>query len=104
MIRAPRHPPIRLNRTRYSDFWRTIDWSLPDLMLAEIWQVDRANLRARRVRLGAGRPRWRLVKHRQSAVFLAAVARERVKARRFTGPRPAGPARSQSRRGHAMPT
>src|SRR4051812_44049417 len=82
----------RCNRTRYGPFWNQLNWELPDAMLAAIWCVDRGNLRARRTRLRKRRPRWHLAKHQRDHVFRAAVALERTKARRFTRPRPAGPA------------
>ncbi len=81
----------RSYRSRYIPFWRTINWMLPDSVLAEIWNVDRGNIRARRVRLRRGSPRWRRVRDQFNPVFQAATAVESLKAKKFTGPRPAGP-------------
>jgi hypothetical protein len=81
----------RRNRTRYEPYWLTLNWRLPDGVLAEIWNVDRGNIRARRIRLGKGPPRWRLRRDHGHPVFLAAIALEKLKSKKFTGPRPAGP-------------
>jgi hypothetical protein len=84
-------PEFRPYRTRYGAFWLAINWKLPDQVLADIWQVDRGNIRARRVRLRKGTPRWRQRRDHGHPVFLAAIALEKLKSKKFTGPRPAGP-------------
>lgn len=96
MSRPRSRRPKRLNSSHYDLFWHTTNWMLPDAVLADIWRVDRGNLRARRVRLGIGPPRWRVMKDSANPVFRAALALERVKPARFVGPRLAGPSRSSS--------
>ncbi len=46
---------------------------------------------ARRVRLRKGPPRWRQCGDDGHPVFFAAIELEKLKSKRFTGPRPAGP-------------
>jgi hypothetical protein len=84
-------PGSRLNRTRYESFWESLNWKLPDGALCEIWNVDRGNIRARRVCLRKGPPRWRPRRDHGHPVFLAAIALEKLKSKQFTGLRPAGP-------------
>jgi len=81
----------RRKHSRYDTFWITVNWKLPDTVLASVWTVDRGNIRARRVRLHKGPPRWRLRRDHGHPVFLAAIALEKLKSKKFTGPRPAGP-------------
>ena len=81
----------RSNTSRYAAFWREINWQLPDASLAAIWCIDRGNLRARRVRTRAGKPKWHAAQHQHDPVFRAAVRLEQLKARRFTGLKPASP-------------
>lgn len=79
----------RFNRTRYAQFWSTVNWQLPDTDLSRIWGVSRQNLRARRARLGVGRPRWRLPGAANDLAYRRAVAREQRRSRSYRGPRPA---------------
>src|SRR3954447_23064443 len=51
---------FRRNQTRYAEFWSKLNWQLPDTALSFVWSIDRANLHARRVRLGVGQPLWKL--------------------------------------------
>lgn len=79
----------RHNQTRLAKFWLQLNWHLPDTALAVVWGVDRANLRARRVRLRVGKPLWKLPSCTSDHSFLAALRLERTRARRFRGDRPA---------------
>ncbi len=79
---------LRSNATRYAKFWSAVNWRLPNTVLASIWEVDYGNLRARRERLRIGPPKWRAVQDASDPVYMAAVAVERVKARRFPHPKP----------------
>jgi hypothetical protein len=79
----------RRNRGRYFQLWAAINWSLPNSTLARIWGLDYGNLRARRIRLGAGEPRWHVHRDGADPVFQAALSLERLKARRYRGARPA---------------
>jgi hypothetical protein len=85
----------RRNRSRYETFWAALNWHLPDLVLANVWKVDRGNLQKRRTRLNLPAPRWRLHRHAGNPFLEAAIQEEKRKARRFRGPRPARPAPRQ---------
>lgn len=79
---------LRRNMTRYSEFWDTINWALPDRVLTRIWGVSRQNLRQRRLRTRVGS-----AKHASSGslcepAFRRAVAQESQKASRYAGLRP----------------
>ncbi len=94
MVHAPektQNPERRSYQTRYEAFWKTLNWKLPDGVLSDVWQVDRGNVRARRNRLRKGSPRWRQRRDQANPVFLAAISLEKLKSKKFTDPRPAGP-------------
>jgi hypothetical protein len=78
----------RFNQTRYATFWFNLNWQLPDAILAEVWGVDRGNLRRRRERMRKGPPRFNVDTHSSAEVYLTAVAREQQRARAFRGPKP----------------
>jgi hypothetical protein len=78
----------RRNASRYAAFWEALNWDLPDSVLSAVWNVTRGNLRQRRLRLGVGRPKYRVHRHSTSPTFLAVVACEKRIASRFTGLRP----------------
>lgn len=78
----------RFNRTRYAAFWKGLNWDLPDLLLAQIWRVDRGNLRRRRQRLNKGAPRFGVTRGRDEPSLAAAVRREELKSANYDGPRP----------------
>ena len=78
----------RLNRTKYAAFWDTINWHLPDGVLAAIWGVFRGNLRQRRLRIGAGSPKFKYPDALFDPRFIKAVFREKQVARRYDGLRP----------------
>ena len=78
----------RYNQTRYAEFWKRINWELPDTVLSDIWKTNRGNLRARRARLGIPSPRWRLPRDRKNVVFVTAIQWVVEKSREFRAPRP----------------
>ena len=82
-VRGQRH-----NYSRYGEFWRLIDWALPDLSLEQIWGVSRQNVRHRRVRIGAGAPKFSARAQNWPDEFITAFSREIVKAQKYHGPRP----------------
>jgi hypothetical protein len=93
-VKSPKEIEQREGRsyqTRYQTFWQTVNWNLPDGVLGVVWQVDRGNIRARRVRSQKGPPRWWLNRDHGNPVFLAALALEKLKSKKFNSPRPAGP-------------
>jgi hypothetical protein len=94
----------RFNRTKYFDFWKIINWSLPDTTLSTIWGVDRGNIRARRVRLHSGSSRWRLKRDAGHPVFLAAIGLEKLKSKKFSGPKPTAPHTTVTRNQMSIPT
>ncbi len=81
--------PGRRNRSRFDDFWQSVNWQLPDSTLSQVWQVDRGNLHARRIRLGHPPPRWQVLRDQSNPVFGAAISLEKLKARKFAGAKPA---------------
>jgi hypothetical protein len=85
----------RKNRTRYDLFWRTVNWKLPDSVIATVWNTDRGNLHARRVRLRQPLPRWRVREDGEHPVFKAAIHLEKLKAKKFTGAKPANSSASK---------
>jgi hypothetical protein len=74
--------------TRFTRFWQSINWSLPDTVLERVWGVARQNLRQRRRRQHVGPPRWRLPDHAGNPEFEAALNREARFAASRRGPRP----------------
>jgi hypothetical protein len=78
----------RFNQTRYATFWVSLNWQLPDGALAEIWGVDRGNLRRRRERLHKGAPKYDLVRDRGNAKLTELIRREERKSQGYRGPRP----------------
>lgn len=91
----------RANRSRYDSFWAQVNWRLPDRVLARVWQLDRSNVRARRLRLGVDRPRWRNSYDLRLRSFESALRSEEIKANRFTGQRP-DPARRDAHNPQAV--
>jgi hypothetical protein len=78
----------RFNRTKFDAFRNTINWDLPDGVLHAIWCVLRGNLRQRRVRIGAGSPKYTYPDALFDPQFTKAVFREKQVARRYEGLRP----------------
>jgi hypothetical protein len=78
----------RFNQTRYATFWLSLNWQLPDGALAEIWGIDRGNLRRRRERLHKGAPKYDLVRDHGDAKLTELIRREERKSRGYQGPRP----------------
>ena len=95
--------PTRTYHTAYEAFWSAINWKLPDGILSNVWLTDRGNIRARRARLRKGPPRWRQRRDRGHPVFLAAIALEKLKSKKFTGLRPAGPYRESQGKNMPIP-
>jgi hypothetical protein len=91
----------RSYRNLYERFWQKLNWQLPDSILSSIWKMDRGNLHAWRIRLRQLPPRWRVRGHENHPVFRAAVQLEKLKAKNFTGPRPAKPFTTS--KGNVMP-
>jgi hypothetical protein len=78
----------RYNSTRYTEFWGIINWALPDHSLEQIWGVSRQNVRHRRVRIGAGEPKFSARGKTWPDEFVRAFEREIEKAQNYHGPRP----------------
>jgi hypothetical protein len=78
----------RLNKTRYAEFWATINWDLPDSVLSRVWAVKRGNLRQRRNRLQVGPPQFRALDISRDTVLRGLINQECKHARNFSGPRP----------------
>jgi hypothetical protein len=78
----------RRNRSRYDEFWRSLDWRLPDSSLASIWNVARGNIRNRRMLMGIGAPRWQLRRDARDPAFIRASEREQDRARQYVGQTP----------------
>jgi hypothetical protein len=78
----------RRNRSRYDQFWKLVDWELPDGVLERIWGVWRGNLRNRRLRTDAGSASFSAGVDHADRRFREAVARQIRAAVKYHGPRP----------------
>jgi hypothetical protein len=74
---------------RHLEFWKILNWNLPDDMLAHIWNLECDTLRDQRNRGNHNLPRWVASEDGGHPVFKAAVQLEKLKARKFTGAKPA---------------
>lgn len=74
--------------SRFEEFWRTLNWELPDGTLEEVWGISRGNLASRRHRMKMGPPRFDRRADYHSAYFQHLVREERLKQRAFRGERP----------------
>jgi hypothetical protein len=71
--------------TKYQEFWETINWELPDLDLSRIWNVDRGNIRQKRVFLEMHPPVWHKTVDSEDKEYKKALRKERKKAKQFAG-------------------
>ncbi len=78
----------RKNKSRYSDFWKQLNWHLPDSDLAEIWGVERGNIQSKRRSLGKDRPMWSRAEWSTSSVYQQTKGQEEARAAEYTGRKP----------------